>query len=128
MSKPSFKRYLTVVRAPDLGAPFDDGAWHLIVESDDHDKVRSATIGMIPWIDDIGAEAMMLKVVDGKNRRDFAFKPVVMKKRDDLAIPGPDDIVRNDAEELHNFTVVVEASRVRFNPKGWIEFLERNPI
>ncbi|AOG02935.1 hypothetical protein [Bosea sp. RAC05] len=128
MSKPSFKRYLTVVRAPDFGAPFDDGAWHLIVESDDHDKVRSTTISIIPWIDDIGAEAMMLKVVEGKSRGSFAFKPVVMKKRDDLAVPAPEDIVRNDAEELRNFTVVIEASRVRFNPKGWVEFLERNPI
>lgn len=128
MTNQKFKNYIILVRAPSFGAPFDDGAWHLVVEDDDYNIARLSVAEMVPVLEDIDAEVLMLLSVRGKRRGEVSFKARGMKLKGELVLPSSSEIVRSSIEELRDLNVIIGAGKLRFNPVAWAKFVEVNDV
>lgn len=115
--------FIIVVRAPEFGHPFDDGAWHLVSETATHTAMRDV-MAKIAWSVSGPEISVALMKAEFPARGEPRLRLLLTKGDQDINVPAPSEIVRDTDVDLAGFRLLVEASVNRFNIPRWRSYLE----
>ncbi|AOG02858.1 hypothetical protein [Bosea sp. RAC05] len=116
------KRYIIVIRAPELGHPFSDGGWHVVSECPTYHAMRSRMTDIACSVVGVGVDALLIKGEDAIGGK--VVLRSLMARVSDKNLPALDEIARDDDADLRGFNLLVEASNQRYNTALWRKYLE----
>ncbi len=116
-------RYLIVIRAPELGHPFDDGGWHVVGECPTYNAMRSKMTDIACSVVGMGVDALLMKAEDAGRGGKVTLRSL-MARVGQKDLPELDEISKDSDAALRGFNLLVEASSQRYNTARWREYLD----